>query len=330
MSATPRAVKRQVEEANRLLASLAAKPGEAPPAPAGDAPPPPTDNMQAPTDNTPPAAAPPVTTVSDAPPPPPAPAAEPAPDFQQKYAVLKGKYDKEIPELKATVSELVERNRQLEQMLAQLAERSAPPVAPTTSKLIKPEEEAEYGTEFFDVVGRRAREILEAELAPLRSQVQQANAHKGRVSDEERKQTIAEALTENVPGWEAINTSQQFLAWLADRDVFSGKVKRELLTEAFQNGDAARVVQFFKAFQEDPASAPAPAARTPSVDAGTLVAPGTPRGGSPAEAPGGGRMWTQAEVSQFYADARRGRIPAERKAQIEKEIIRAAAEGRVT
>jgi hypothetical protein len=329
MSATPRAVKRQVEEANRLLASLAAKPGETPPAPAGDAPPVPAGDAPPPaTDNMAPAAAP-TTTISDAPPPPP-PVVEPTPDFQQKYAVLKGKYDKEIPELKATVSELVEKNRQLEHMLAQMAERSAPPVAPSTAKLVKPEEITEYGEEFFDVVGRRAREILEAELAPLRSQVQQANAHKGRVSDEERKQTIAEALTEQVPGWEAINTSQQFLAWLADRDVFSGKVKRELLTEAFQNGDAARVVQFFKAFQEDPASAPAPAARTPSVDAGTLVAPGTPRSGSPAEAPGGGRMWTQAEVSQFYADARRGRIPAERKAQIEKEIIRAAAEGRVT
>jgi hypothetical protein len=150
------------------------------------------------------------------------------------------------------------------------------------------------------------------------------------VSEEQRKQAIAEALTDSVPGWEAINTSQDFLAWLGNRDVFSGKVKRELLTEAFQDGDAARVVGFFKAFQEDSASAPAPTARTPSVDAGTLVAPGTPRSGSPAEAPGGGRMWTQAEVSQFYADARRGRIPAERKAQIEKEIIRAAAEGRVT
>lgn len=326
MSATPRAVKRQVEEANRLLASLAAKPGEAPPAgepetpPAAAADPAPAAAPTPPaTDNMAPAAAPT-----------PPPVVEQAPDYQQKYAVLKGKYDKEIPELKATVSELVEKNRQLEHMLAQMAERSAPPVAPSTSKLVKPEEITEYGEEFFDVVGRRAREILEAELAPLRSQVQQANAHKGRVSDEERKQTIAEALTEQVPGWEAINTSQQFLAWLADRDVFSGKVKRELLTEAFQNGDAARVVQFFKAFQEDPASAPAPAARTPSVDAGTLVAPGTPRSGSPAEAPGGGRMWTQAEVSQFYADARRGRIPAERKAQIEKEIIRAAAEGRVT
>lgn len=332
MSAAPRAVKRQVEEANRLLAALATKPGEeVPAAPAADPAAPAADPAAQIVEPTPPPAPAPAAAPAAEPTPPPAP----QDDFRQKYLVLKGKYDKEIVDLKVANSELVERNVQLEGMLEQLAARSAPPVhASATSHLIKPEETAEYGAEFFDVVGRRAREIVDAELAPLRNQLSQKKQADAILTEEEKKAKIAAALSDpvsGVAGWEQINSSQNFIAWLADADVFSGRVKRELLTEAFKKGDAARVVQFFKAFQEDSTSAPAPGARTPSVDPGTLVAPGTPRsGGGPVDAPGGSRMWTQAEVSQFYAEARRGKIPAERKAQIEKEIIRAAAEGRVT
>jgi uncharacterized lipoprotein YajG len=40
-------------------------------------------------------------------------------------------------------------------------------------------------------------------------------------------------------------------------------------------------------------------------------------------------VWTQAEVSQFYADVRRGKIPMADKKRIEEEIILAAAQGRV-
>lgn len=332
----PRAVKRQAEEADRLLRELSAKPGETieTPPPEGD--------------TTPAAAAPQAVTEDDVPSSPTSGQSpessqqgqQPAPvddDFRQKYLVLKGKYDKEIPELKIALSDALEQNRELRAMLQQQAERSQPQPPPMRngngnhSKLIKPEEEEEYGKDFFDVVGRRAREIAEEMVEerlsklnlpsqPTRSPQQEA---------EDRKERVRAALESSVPGWVEINQSQNFLAWLADPDVFSGKMKRELLTDAFKAGDAARVVQFFKAFQEDSAGRPTPTARTPSVDAGTLVAPQTSLSGGPVDAPGGARIWTQAEIAEFYAEVRRGRIPPDRKNATEREIIRAAAEGRV-
>lgn len=334
MSATPRAVRKQAAEADRLLKELSAKPGETvvqdatpaagEPAPAAATPPAATDNMQPATANMQPVAATP----------PAAPQGSEAPeDFRQKYSTLKGKYDKEMAEMRVLVAEQAEQIRSLEQLVEQAtAARPAPAMPGRTveSKLIKPEEEDEYGKEFFDVVGRRAREIIDAELAPLRDKLQQTVNREVKLTEEQKRINVQTALDEHVPNWGQLNTDARFLAWLAERDVFSGEVKQVLLTKAFQAGDAARVVGFFKAFQEDSGGTPTPAARQPAVDPGTLVAPGTPKGGSgPMEAPGGARVWTQAEIGAFYADVRRGKIPAERKAQIEAEIIKAAAEGRV-
>jgi hypothetical protein len=254
------------------------------------------------------------------------------------YGVLKGKYDKEIPELKVSVNELVERNRQNETLLAQLADRAPPATPVSNGSLPKPDsftkqEREEYGEEFFDVVARRAREVVAAELQPFQKQLKEAtgrSSHQEKVEQERLRASVGNALDEQVPDWSRINHDPTFLAWLGGNDVFSGKMKRELLTEAFQASDAARVVQFFKAFQEDSARSPAPAARIPSVDAGSLMAPGTPRSGGPAVAPGGaGRVWTQAEIGQFYAQVRRGKIPQTVRDGIEGEIFKAAAEGRV-
>lgn len=329
MSATPRAVRKQAAEADRLLKELSAKPGETvvtdpPPAAAGDTPPaaPPAP---------PAAAAPEQSFTPPAPATAPAPATEPVEDFKQKYSALKGKYDKEMAEMRVALAEQAETIRSLEQLVEQAtAARPTPTMKPVDSKLIKPEEEEEYGKEFFDVVGRRAREILESELAPLREKLQKNETREVKLTEEQKRINVQTALDEHVPNWGQLNTDARFLAWLAERDVFSGEVKQVLLTKAFRDGDAARVVGFFKAFQEDSAGTPTPAARTPSVDPGTLVAPGIAKGGSgPSEAPGGAREWTQAEISAFYSDVRRGKVPAERKAQIEAEIIRAAAEGRV-
>jgi hypothetical protein len=254
------------------------------------------------------------------------------------YGVLKGKYDKEIPELKVAIGELTERNRQNETLLAQLADRTAPtPAGPGSpmpgAESFSEQEREEYGKEFFDVVGRRAREVIAAELQPFKKQMSELNgqtSYNKKIEEERARSSVTDALDEQVVGWQSINTDQTFLAWLAGSDVFSNRTKRELLTEAFQANDAARVVRFFKAFQEDAARSPAPVARIPSVDAGSLMAPGTPRSGGPAVAPGGdGRVWTQAEIGQFYTQVRRGKVPTDEKIRVEKEIVRAAAEGRV-
>jgi hypothetical protein len=192
----------------------------------------------------------------------------------------------------------------------------------------------EYGPEFFNVVARRAQEVVDAQLGPLKKQLEEANTRLGkdaRMDAERTRANLLLTLETEVPSWGAINTDSAFLAWLGEKDVFSGQMKQELLTQAFEANDAARVVGFFRAFQEDSARRPTPAARLPAVDAGTLVAPGVTRSsGTPAAAPGGDdRVYTQQEIADFYTQARRGKINPEEKLRTERIFTRAAAEGRV-
>lgn len=333
----PRPAQKQVDEANALLASLTTKPGEpTQTTPATSAVPEATPAAPVAT----PAATTPVTPVT----PEPAATTTPAePDYKQMYGVLKGKYDKEVPELRAQIGEIDEKFRQTEQLLLQANERITTSqqthTAPKVGELPPPgsfteEEMREYGPEFFNVVARRAQEIVDAQFGPLKKQLEEANIRAGRdakIDAERARANLFLALDTEVPAWGTINTDPAFLAWLAETDVFSRQTKRELLTEAFQALDAARVVRFFKAFQEDSARRSTPAARIPSVDPGTLIAPGVPRNtGAPAAAPGGDdRVYTQQEIADFYTAARRGKIPPDEKARMEVIFTRAAAEGRV-
>lgn len=58
------------------------------------------------------------------------------------------------------------------------------------------------------------------------------------------------SLHQEVPGWEGINTSSAFLAWLDQPDVFTGSTRRKLLKDAFEKNDATRVVAIFKEYME--------------------------------------------------------------------------------
>lgn len=333
----PSAVRKAAAEADRILNELNAKPGEASPGEgAGEGNQPSPSGMQAPDKSAPAPAADAVAPPAE---PAPAPAAPPpAEDFRTKYDVLRNKYDAEVPLLTNKISEQDERIRGLERMLASMA----PPPAPTKAEetfetYVKPEDITEYGKDFFDVVGRRAKEIVSPEVKALRKKVEELEGKLTTTVAKTAEATRAQVfklLGERVPDWQTVNVDQGFLAWLSDVDVLSGRQRKELLTEAFEANHAERVVRFFESFKEDSGrtapttSAPAAPVRQPQVPIENLVAPGTSRAATP-EAPGAKRVWSEQEVSEFYARRRRKMIPDEEFARTEREILQAVAEGRV-
>ena len=335
--ARPKAVQRQIDAANaehaQLLQSLNAPPGAPPPSePAAD----PATDPSAPPAQPAGEGVPPVAPPPPAPPAPPPPPAPPEEDFKQKYLTLQGKYNTEIPQLRAEAARLAAKIREQEGLIAQLT--AAPPAAPAAAPAaedIPAELRAEYGDEFFDVVGKQARSVLAPILNDIKSKVDQISARDREIAERtavNARAAVFTALVEQVgPHWEQINTDQKFLAWLQQPDVLSGQSRQLLLTNAFEANDAARVVMFFKTFlQEDASATPTPTPRQPAVDIGTLVAPGAPRAAPAPAAPGGKRTWSEQEIAVHYAKVRRGLISAAEAARIEKEIIEAAREGRVT
>lgn len=320
----PMAVRRNAERANDMH-KAAYTAGDVPPVEGATTTPAPAAT---PTEVTPPPAATP------APEPAPAPTPE---NWEHKYNSLKGRYDQAMVRI-----------TNMENTLASIA--AAPPAAaapaPAPKELqaksfVTPELREQFGQEFIDAAAAAARDALQPELeaknAEIESLKRQLNGVAGVVSQDARGRMLSQ-LTEQVPNWEQLNTDENFLNWLRLPDAYSGVIRHNLLTQAFERNDTARVLAFFKGFLREEAAVapvttpvPAPAAK-PGLE--TFAEPGR---GKATSAPvtgagaGGKPIITRASIASFYADVRAGKFAHNEaeKNRIEKEIWDAQAEGRI-
>lgn len=365
MSALPKNVRAQVERANQLAKEFAESRNQPPVDPNATATPPVDPNA------TPPAAPNKVVHPTN----PPAPTPDPTPPppggdtsnvtqlqpeaWEQKYKVLQGKYNAEVPRLQNTVRDQGEQLRNLQQqltatqnLLASLGEQRvtapAQPQAqpPARQKLVKDEEVTEFGADLIDVVRRVAREEqaallpeIDRRVTPVKQRVDQVaqatEAASVRQAQSDR-QTVLNMLNEQVPNWLDLNGDPAFLEWLDQRDPYAGAKRGDLLAQAFEAHDGPRVVAFFTGYQKEhavvtpPVAPTAPAApKAPQRQLEQLVAPGTPKTGTTGTQDGSGkRVWTRAEISAFYGGRMKFKDAAHKK-EVERDIFAAQSEGRI-
>jgi len=239
----------------------------------------------------------------------------------------------------------------------QPAQPEPPPV------LVNPEERADYGDEFFDIVGRRAKEVYAPEFAQLDRRIKQIETKTeavGEVMQKSQKRDLYGTLYEAVPDWKEINHSPEFKSWLAYPDPYSGMKRHDLLNDAFARHDTQRVVNFFAGFVAEATglpqnpqggTQPAPplsngqasgdgtrsaapplsngqASERPTLE--SFAAPGRARSG-PQTLPPDKPIYTQAQIAKFSDEKRRG-LWRGREADvqaIEADIFRAQHEGRL-
>jgi hypothetical protein len=223
-----------------------------------------------------------------------------------------------------------------------------PPAAAATppelqaQSLLTPKEIEDYGPEFLDVVGKKAKEIAGAEIAQLRQQVESLT--KGiqsttQMTMAQARDKMFEVLNENIPDWRDINNDPNFLSWLRLPDAFSGAIRHDLLKAAYDQNNAARVAAFFQGFlAEEAAVAPANnappatprAAPAPKVPLESLAAPGRAKSAA-AQVPVEKPIITRAQVTSFYADVAAGKYRGreDEKNRLEAEIFLATNEGRL-
>jgi hypothetical protein len=152
--------------------------------------------------------------------------------------------------------------------------------------------------------------------------------------------SVNNALSRAVPDWETVNVDPNFILWLDQMDMFSGRKRKQMIDEAYNAGDASRTIAFFRAYKNEqtmvsstPGTQPNqtgenPADRLPLAD---LAVPGRGRSvSSPAPGAPERRIWTAADVSAFYRQKQRGQWNGREAeaARIEQDIINAPAEGR--
>ena len=274
----------------------------------------------------------------------PAEPAAPEESWEHKYKSIKGRFDRVQPQLQAQAEQIAN----LQQVIAGM--QKAPPVpaaAPSPADLGMDEqplhtaaERENFGDEFLDVVGKKAKEQFSPEVKHLKTQLaalqQKLDAVTGTIVQDARAKLIA-TMDEKCPSWRELNNDENFLAWLRLQDPFSGAIRHELLKAAFEQNNAPRVLAFFNGFlSEEAATAPAPAAEpdlpeapASKVSLEALAAPGRAKTAAnpPAEKP----VFNRAQIAAFYADKSAGRYRGREAeaAAFEKQIFEAQKEGRI-
>ncbi len=318
MATLPRAVQRQVEQAEALLAQANS----------------PEPEQQAPTEPTAPTeTAEQVEPTAQAPAPVPAPAAAPADDvWERKYKTLQGLFNAEVPKLQSQNKELAAKLHDAIERMEKLAQQPAkvePPPAPS----VDPKDVDDFGQDLVEMVQRQVRSVLggvaqkmdavvgdfEKRIALLEQAVKGATQTAAVTAEE----VFFSKLASVVPDWEQINADERFLAWLAEVDPVYGQPRQAALSAAQQSLDANRVAAVFNAFK---ALTPA----KPKAD--PLAKQVSPRAAAPAPTtPVEKPVFTQAQIQKFYLDvAQRKYLGREDEMQqIEAAINQAIAEGRV-
>lgn len=243
------------------------------------------------------------------------PAVQAEDKWEARYKVLHGKYNAEVPRLHAAMkerdSELAALKEEVE-ALKQSRERTS---------LVKPEEVQEFGEPLVDLIRRAAREEVSAkdeEIAELKSQLKSLKS----TTEQTHEASFYEKLSALVPDWMAINNDPDFHTWLAEYDELTGYERQAILSEAEKRKDSNRVARFFEAFKRVQSKAQV-------ASAGSLEAQVSPVSTRTEAPPASKKIWTRAEISEFYAKDRRGEYADEQASAIDKDIQAAVREGRV-
>jgi uncharacterized protein YaaR (DUF327 family) len=306
----PRAVIEAERKADEALQRLAASKQQQPQA-EGETPPTDTPAPQSEPESAAPAPAP------SEPAPQTTPQAEGDEKWEARYKTLHGKYNAEVPRLHAAIKE---RDAKLNSLTEEVEALKAKAATPRES-LIKPEEVNEYGEPLVDLIRRAARDEVQgkdSEIADLKRKLDQVQV----ATAETKEVSFYERLAASVPDWMALNDDPAFHDWLGEFDELAGMQRQALLSAAEEKRDADRVARFFNAFKKVQQDKSAEA----NASLASQVTPVGTRSDSP---PASKKIWTRAEIADFYARDRRGEYSDEKAAAIDQEIQLAIRETRV-
>lgn len=326
MSALPKAIQRQVDEAAAAEAAIAQELAQTAEVFVSD----PTQLAPANAEpavspqNVAPAPAP----VAEAPP----PAPSPADDWQQKYRSLQGMFAHEFGELRGQLKRFGDQNLQLQQQIAAMT-TAKPQEEPRPKVNVDPADEETFGADEVAMVQKYSELVFQNRAAPF---VQSVEALDGRLKalegmvtgvKEDNARSLEnqyfDTLDKLVPDWKITNEDPRWREWLGARDPVYGVPRQDALNFARNSFDVRRTADIFTAFK-----AAQPNVAKPSL--ANQVAPNGASSPAPVAAPNK-PIITKAFQDKFDADCRRGlydRRPEEY-ARIQAEIDAATLEHRI-
>jgi len=250
--------------------------------------------------------------------------------WEQRYKILQGKYNAEVPDLHRKVHNL---EGKLESAIQNL-EKATREVPKEQPKAVDAKDVENFGSDLVDMVQRVATlvtgQLSQAFDAKINAFGKELDVVKQQLLGTTKtvamtaEQTFFDRLTKLVPDWERLNADQSFLAWLAQVDPVYGVPRQAALQRAQDALNADHAAAVFNAF------APAKPAQAKGPD--PLEKQVSPKSaGAEQPQPAQQQVITSAQITAFYDDVRKGlyRGKEAQAAQIEQIINTALAEGRV-
>lgn len=266
---------------------------------------------------------------------------EPSKPTENDFNAMKGRFERATKDSIRMSEEITNLRNVIAAMQAAPTPMQAAPAELQPQSMLTPQEISDYGSEFLDVVGKKAREIAGAEIAGLKAQLERLQAGvatNAQMSAAQARDSMIATLDQNLPEWRVLNNDPNFISWLRLPDPFSGAIRHDLLKGAYEQNNSLRVAAFFNGFLAEEAAV-APASNTPPAVPGTqqgkvpletFAAPSRAKSAA-ANAPAEKPIITRAQVSMFYTDIAAGKYRGrdEEKARLEAEIFSASSEGRL-
>lgn len=245
--------------------------------------------------------------------------------WQHRFQVLQGKYNGELPALRTENEQLKQQVAEKDKQLQKLEKQA--PAADNSG--ISDDQLAHFKQEFGeDLVTFIERMTQQKAAAPVESNnSKELQDRVDRLESEKREDTEARfwvSLEQAVPTFRQINNDPAFLQFLSQIDSQSGKQYQQVLGEAQKSQNAKGVADIFQLYlsQAKPNQAQKRTVPDEQVEPRTTKA-------APAPSSQGGKLWTGAEISQFYRDKTAGRYAADEAQRLEADIFAAQKEGRV-
>lgn len=261
-------------------------------------------------------------------------------DHKQKFEVLQGKYNAEVPRLHA---ELREVRALLAAAQAQIsALQNQPPSAPVQGKTGDSDVLKKVRDEFGDELADGLLALIESKSEEKAAKIRQEFAPIAeRVNTVETRQVMSagqrflEDLRKEVPKFDQLNGTgngdghPEFLTWLGSFEPYAGKTYQTLLEDAHSALDVQRAARIIKAWPGYAAYTAPPAAPALNPQVESLIDPGPSRPNTQptAQKP----TYTQEMIKVFYDEVRRGlwRTKEKERAAKDADIALASKEGRI-
>lgn len=226
--------------------------------------------------------------------------------WKQKFDVLTGKYNAEVPRL---YQQLKEQASTLEKLQAELEANKAKPVEPEKPKesLVTSKDEDTFGSDLIDLARRVTRDEVGAVLSrignieqmlenisQLPKQVEQVAQQQAQSTEDRYWSAIGKAI----PDWEQIDSDPRWIEWLNLAPKFSIKTYRDLASEAISSGQVQPIVELVATWKEQAGIAQAQA--TQSNNKQELQRQVAPTKNNASSVPQGKKVWTGADYEKAF------------------------------